>query len=54
MLVPAILYKEQIIKEFQKLYYTEDMLFETGGVGNWCPEIKDRPEYYEMQFAIVS
>lgn len=54
MLVPAILYKEQIIKEFQKLYYTEDMLFETGSIGNRCPEIKDRPEDYEMQFAIVS
>lgn len=54
MLVPAILYKEQITKEFQKLFYTEDMMFETGGVGNWCPEIKDCPEDYEMQFAIVS
>lgn len=30
MLVPAILYKEQIIKEFQTLYYTEDMMFESG------------------------
>lgn len=27
MLVPAILYKEEIIKEFQKLYYTDDMFF---------------------------
>lgn len=29
MLVPAILYKEQIEKEFQKLYYTEDMFYYT-------------------------
>lgn len=30
MLVPAVLYKEQIKKEFQKYYYTIDMMYETG------------------------
>lgn len=30
MLVPAILYKDQIISEMQKYYYTDDMLYETG------------------------
>lgn len=30
MLVPAILFKEQIITEFQRIYYTEDMMYLTG------------------------
>ena len=30
MLVPAILYKEQISKEFQRKFYTEDMFFGNG------------------------
>lgn len=53
MLVPAILYKDQIVKEFQKLLYTEDMFYETGCVGNWIPEIADCPEDYQFQYAIV-
>ena len=44
MLVPAILYKDQITKEFQKYYYTTDMMYETGGIGNWIPEIADCDE----------
>ena len=44
MLVPAVLYKEQIIKKFQKLYYTTDMLYETGSMEQWCPEIANCPE----------
>lgn len=54
MLVPAILYKDEIRKEFQKLYYTEDMFLETGGIDNWMPDVKDIPEDYNFQFAIVS
>ena len=37
MLVPAILYKEEIIKGMQKYFYTDDMMFETGCMDNWIP-----------------
>lgn len=30
MLVPAILFKEQITTEFQRIYFTEDMMYLTG------------------------
>ena len=39
MLVPAILYRDKIEREFQKRYYTKDMLLETGCLGQWTPEI---------------
>ena len=54
MLVPAILYRDQIEREFQKLYYTKDMLFETGCLGQWAPEISDNPDDGRFDFAIVS
>lgn len=44
MLVPAILYKEQIQKEFQKYYYTTDMMYETGCLDNWSPNIEENPD----------
>lgn len=53
MLVPAILYKEQIKKEFQKYFYTTDMLYETGGIENWIPQIAECPESWQFQYAIV-
>lgn len=53
MLVPAILYREQIIEEFRKCFYTTDMLFETGCIGNWIPTIEDCPEGWQFQYAIV-
>lgn len=53
MLVPAILYKEQIKKEFQKYYYTIDMMYETGCIENWMPQIAERPESWQFQYAIV-
>lgn len=53
MLVPAILYKEQIRKEFQKYYYTTDMLYETGCMYNWSPEIEECPNESQFQYAIV-
>lgn len=52
--MPAVLYKEQITKEFQKLYYTEDMLFETGCLEQWRPEIEDIPSAGRFDYAIVS
>lgn len=54
MLVPAILYKEDIIKEFQKLYYTEDMLFETGCLEQWHPNISDMPKEGQFNYAITN
>ena len=54
MLVPAALYKEEITKEFKKLYYTEDMMFETGCLENWYPNIKDTPDEGQFDYAIVS
>lgn len=53
MLVPAILYKEQIKKEFQKYYYTTDMLYETGCMCNWSPEIVECPDESQFQYAII-
>lgn len=53
MLVPAILYKEKIIEEFRKYFYTTDMLYETGCVENWIPEIADCPQGWQFQYAIV-
>ena len=54
MLVPAILYKEQIEKEFWKLYYTEDMFYYTGCLAQWYPNIKDIPGDGDFDYAIVS
>lgn len=54
LLLPAILYKDEIEKEFQKLYYTEDMMFETGCMGQWCPNILVVPNEGEFCYAIVS
>lgn len=53
MLVPAITRKDEIIKEFQKYYYTTDMLYETGSIDNWYPNISDCPDESTFQYAIV-
>ena len=53
MLVPAILYKDEIIKGMQKYFYTDDMMFETGCMDNWTPNITECPEGSQFQYAIV-
>ena len=53
MLKPAILYKEEISKGFQEYYYTDDMMYETGSMGNWFPEIVEYPDETKFQYAIV-
>jgi hypothetical protein len=53
MLKPAILYKEEIIKNFQEYFYTDDMMYETGSLHNWCPDISDEPDACNFQYAIV-
>ena len=53
MLKPAILYKEEIIKGLQEYFYTDDMMYETGCLDNWCPDISEMPDEGTFQFAIV-
>lgn len=53
MLAPAILYKEQIIKQFQNIYYTDDMMYITGCLDNWSPNIQECPNDSLFQFAIL-
>lgn len=53
MLVPAILYKDEIIKGMQKYFYTDDMIYETGCMCNWSPEIEEYPNESQFQYAIV-
>lgn len=53
MLIPAILRKEEIIREFQKLQYTDDLMYEVGGCDNYMPDIADEPDKETYQYAIV-
>ena len=53
MLVPAILYKDEIINGMQKYFYTDDMMFETGCMDNWTPNIIECPDGSQFQYAIV-
>lgn len=53
MLRPAILYKAEILLEFQKCQYTTDMLYYTGCLANYIPDIVDCPGECTFQFAIV-
>lgn len=39
MLVPAILYKDEIEELCMKNYYTDAMFYETGTLDNWFPQI---------------
>lgn len=53
MLVPAILYKDEILKELQKYFYTTEMFYGSGCMSNWNPEISEFPNAYTFQYAIV-
>lgn len=54
ILVPAISRKDEIIENFRRYFYTDDMMYETGGMYNWLPDISDKPEDGRFQFAIVN
>lgn len=54
MLVPAQLYSSEIKREFQKLFYTDDMMYETGSLAQWSPSIPDVPAEDEYLYAIVN
>ena len=53
MLVPAILYKDEIIKCMQKYFYTDDMMYAAGCMDNWVPNIVESPEEGCYQWAMV-
>ena len=53
MLIPAILKKSEIIEAFKRYYYSDDMMYETGGLSNWLPNIQEETESGRFQYAIV-
>lgn len=53
MVVPAILYKQEIEKGFKQAYYTDAMMYETGSLSSWLPDIKEQPEDGRYQYAIL-
>lgn len=53
MLIPAILKKEEILHEFQKLQYTDDLMYQVGCCDNYMPNIAKEPDKETYQFAIV-
>ena len=53
MLVPAILYKDEIRKNLLKYSYTEDMTLYSGWLGNSIPDIQEEPDSGLHQYAIV-
>ncbi len=53
MLVPAILYKDEILMRFQQQFYTTDMMYEQGYLGSNAPEISDGTDGNEYQYAIL-
>ena len=54
MLKPAILFKEELSNKFKEYYYTNDMLYESGSLNNWNPEIYENPSSDTFQYAIVN
>lgn len=53
MLVPAILFRDEIHKEFMKFSYEDEMMFYSGWLGNNLPEINDNSDEGHYQYAIV-
>lgn len=53
MLIPAIIKKNEILEGYKRYFYTEDMMYESGGLGNWLPDIKEEPDEGRYQYAIV-
>lgn len=53
MLVPAILYKEEILEEFGKRFYSDDMVYYNGYLGSSPPTIGDDNDGNHYQYAIV-
>lgn len=53
MLIPAILRKNEILHEFQKMQYTDDLMYEVGCCDNYMPNVVEEPDKETYQFAIV-
>ena len=53
MLIPAIIMKDEILEAFKRYYYTDDMMYETGGLSNWLPNIQEESGSGNFQYAIV-
>lgn len=53
MLIPAIIKKSEILEAFQRYYYSDDMMYETGSLGNWLPNVQEETEDGRFQYAIV-
>ena len=53
MLVPAILYKEEIKSKMLEYNYTEDMMYYSGYLGNALPSIEEDTNGKLYQYAIV-
>lgn len=53
MLIPAILMKDEIEKAFMNYYYSEEMFYYSGCLGNYLPNIYEQPEDGQMQYAII-
>lgn len=54
MLIPAIIKKNEILEAFKRYYYSDDMMYETGSLSNWLPDIQEEPEDGRYQYAIVN
>lgn len=54
MLKPAILYKDEIIKNYNKLYYTDIMMYESGSLDNQTPDIRENTGMDAFDYAIVN
>lgn len=48
MIVPAVLYKEEIEKEFQKLAFTDRLMFYDGSIENAPHEINLQADWYNQ------
>lgn len=53
MLVPAIVKKNEILERFKRLYYSQDMIYANGCMGNWMPNIQEETDNGQFQYAIL-
>ncbi len=53
MLVPAILYANEIREKIARYNYSDDMLYYSGYIGNFLPTISDDNDGSHYQYAIV-
>ena len=54
MLLPAALYKNEILTRMQEYYYTDDMMYYTGYLGHSLPSIEENSNGNTYHYAIVT